>query len=124
MLFLYLLRIFDFNSETFLMSFYKLQNEHHLKFENSLDEEAHRSVSNGYSVSAVVKKTGITPRRLYYWESLGLVSPIHQQCGERQFRRYSQEDVTAVLEVKTWLEVGYSLEGVRRMKRMKSMINT
>lgn len=67
-----------------------------------------------YSTSEIVQKTGVTLRQLYYWESIGLVSPARQQFGQRSFRRYRQQELERLLEIKAWLEFGYSLEAVRK----------
>ena len=69
-----------------------------------------------YSVSVISEKTGITPRQLYYWESIGLLSPPHLKFGRREFRRYGEKELEGLLEIKAWLEVGYTLDAVRKMR--------
>jgi len=70
-----------------------------------------------YGTSEIVQKTGVTFRQLYYWESLGLVTPAYQRFGQRHFRRYGKRELERLLEIKAWLDFGYSLEAVRKMKK-------
>ncbi len=72
--------------------------------------------STGYGTSEILEKTGVTTRQLYYWESLGLLNPEFQRFGKRQFRRFRQKDLERLLEIKAWLDFGYSLEAVRKMQ--------
>ena len=52
----------------------------------------------------VMKKLGVSPERLRYWEKLGIVKPKHTQCGTRKFRRYSQEDIHRGALIKTLVD--------------------
>lgn len=70
-----------------------------------------------HSTSVIVQRAGVSVRQLYYWEAVGLLAPRYQRFGGRWFRRYRQEDLERVLEIKAWLDLGYSLEAVRRMQR-------
>lgn len=72
-----------------------------------------------YSTCEIQRRTGITPRQLYYWESRGLLAPGYENFGKRRFRRYSERELERLLEIKAWLELGYSLEAVRRMQSQK-----
>jgi DNA-binding transcriptional MerR regulator len=50
--------------------------------------------------------------RLRYWENLGILKPNYVQCGTRQFKRYSQEDINKAILVKKLVdEEKYSLGG-------------
>ena len=62
-----------------------------------------------------VKKIGISPERLRYWELRGIVRPKHFQCGIRRFRRYSHEDIHRAILIKELVDgEKYSLEGAIR----------
>lgn len=65
-----------------------------------------------------VKKIGVSPERLRYWERLDIVRPKYIQCGTRKFRRYSQGDIQRAVLVKMLVdEEKYSLEGaIRKLK--------
>lgn len=58
------------------------------------------------------KEIGTSLERLRYWENLGIVKPNYVQCGTRQFKRYSQEDINRAILVKKLVdEEKYSLGG-------------
>lgn len=59
-----------------------------------------------------VKKIGASLERLRYWENLGILKPDYVQCGTRQFKRYSQDDINKAMLVKKLVdEEKYSLGG-------------
>lgn len=59
----------------------------------------------------ITQKIGISPERLRYWESLGIVKPEYIQCGARKVRRYSEEDVHRAVLVNTLIDnERYTLE--------------
>lgn len=80
-------------------------------------ERCEAPVPGTFSISEISLKTGVTPRQLYYWESIGLLSPAYLKFGLRHFRRYAQKDLEKLFEIKAWLEVGYTLEAVRKMQK-------
>ncbi|MCX5701622.1 MAG: MerR family transcriptional regulator [Candidatus Omnitrophica bacterium] len=60
----------------------------------------------------VANKIGTSLERLRYWENLGILKPNYVQCGTRQFKRYSQEDINKAILVKKLVdEEKYSLGG-------------
>lgn len=62
-----------------------------------------------------VKKIGVSFERLRYWEQRKIVKPKYAQCGTREFRRYSQEDINRASVIKKLVdEEKYSLEGAIR----------
>jgi DNA-binding transcriptional MerR regulator len=67
-----------------------------------------------FSTSEIMRETGITVRQVYYWEMIGLIRPAYQSFGQRRFRRYGQRELERILEIRAWLDLGYSLEAVRR----------
>ena len=59
-----------------------------------------------------VKRIGVSPERLRYWERAGIVKPAYVQRGTRRFRRFSEEDIqNAILVRKLVDEHKYTLEG-------------
>ena len=65
-----------------------------------------------------VRKIGVSPERLRYWEAAGIVSPTYIQCGMRRYRRFSKEDIDRAFLVKKLVDhEKYSLEGaIRKLK--------
>jgi DNA-binding transcriptional MerR regulator len=73
---------------------------------------------NKWGIVEAAKKIGISIQRLRYWERQGAVKPKYIQCGTREFRRYSQDDIHRALLVKVLVDnEKYSLEGA--IKKLK-----
>ena len=74
-------------------------------------EEARR----GYRGPAVCRVVGITYRQLDYWATTGLVEPsVRDAVGSGSQRLYSFEDIVTLKVVKRLLDVGVSLQRIRR----------
>lgn len=67
-----------------------------------------------YPIGVVQKLTGLTGRRIRYYEQLGLVTPA--RSAGRQ-RLYSPDDVRILLEIKEALAAGQSLASLRERGR-------
>jgi MerR family glutamine synthetase transcriptional repressor len=61
-------------------------------------------------IGEVKTRTGLTERRIRYYESLELLSPRRSEGNQRL---YSQQDVERLLEIKSLLEAGVSLKAVK-----------
>ncbi|QIA26469.1 MerR family transcriptional regulator [Thermaerobacter sp. PB12/4term] len=64
-----------------------------------------------YSIGAVCHLTGLSERRIRYYEQAGLLRPARTAGNQR---RYSQADVDLLLEIKWLLQQGLHLEEIRR----------
>ncbi|SHE38331.1 MerR family transcriptional regulator, glutamine synthetase repressor [Seinonella peptonophila] len=60
----------------------------------------------------VTKLTELTPRQIRYYEQQGLVNPARTDGRQRLF---SFNDVDLLLKIKSWLEKGLNIAGVRQM---------
>ena len=65
------------------------------------------------STYTVSKECGISIRRLYYWELIGIIRPQYENFGTRRFRRYTQDDLRVLKQVKSWLDQGFTLQSVK-----------
>lgn len=69
----------------------------------------------GYRGPAVCRVVGITYRQLDYWATTGLVEPsIRDAVGSGSQRLYSFDDIVTLKVVKRLLDVGVSLQRIRR----------
>lgn len=72
-----------------------------------------------YSTTEVVRKTGVSFRRLDYWDTTGLVRPsIREAAGPGSQRRYSDEDVAQVALIARLQQAGVDLHVIRRRTPM------
>src|SRR6516164_10032594 len=73
-----------------------------------------------YRMEEVVKRTGLTPRAIRYYEELGLVHPSGRTAGG--FRLFTESDVASLLrvnELQTLL--GFSLAEVKQTLRVDAI---
>jgi DNA-binding transcriptional MerR regulator len=76
-----------------------------------LDDDGPR----GYRGPAVCRVVGITYRQLDYWATTGLVEPsVRDAVGSGSQRLYSFEDIVTLKVIKRLLDVGVSLQRIRK----------
>ena len=61
------------------------------------------------SSSEVTRKLNISLRQLYYWELKGIIKPRMITMGSREFKRYSNNDLEVLSQIKDFLDDGYTL---------------
>ena len=62
-----------------------------------------------YSIGDTAKITATSVKQLRYWEGKYIPVPDRIVCGERSYRRYSERDIWIILELKSYLDQGFSL---------------
>ena len=67
-----------------------------------------------YSIGAVCRLTGLSERRIRYYEQAGLLHPARTAGNQR---RYSQADVDRLLEIKGLLSQGLHVDQIRERLR-------
>ena len=65
-----------------------------------------------YSISVAAELAGLHPQTLRIWEREGLLEPTRSAGGTR---RYSQNDITRLLEITALTGDGLNLAGIRRV---------
>lgn len=65
---------------------------------------------NSLGATQVAEIVGISLRQLYYWEGFGVVKPFFKKCGDREFRRYSLDDIAILRKIKRFLKKGFVLD--------------
>lgn len=70
-------------------------------------------------MTEAIKRIGISPERLRYWETKGIVSPKYVTIEAKRVRRYSEEDVEIGIEIRNMIEhEGFTLKGAaQRLNR-------
>ena len=75
---------------------------------------------NDYGIGEAVEKTGLTHKQLrYYEEQQYIPKPVRIVCGDRAYRRYTEEHIQLLQLIKNYLEQGYALEGAVRLAHAK-----
>ena len=65
-----------------------------------------------YTVKQLSELTGLTPRTLRYYDSIGLLSPARR---ENDYRLYGPEDVGRLQQILLYREMGLPLEEIRQV---------
>lgn len=63
-----------------------------------------------YPISVVMNMTSLTARQIRYYESNGLITPARSKGNQRL---YTPEDVENLLTIKSLLEKGLNLDGIK-----------
>lgn len=66
-----------------------------------------------YQVNDVARIANVTVRTLHHYESLGLLVPSRR--SEAGYRLYSEADLLRLQQILLWRELGFALEGIRRI---------
>ncbi|AZR74553.1 hypothetical protein BBF96_14850 [Anoxybacter fermentans] len=69
-----------------------------------------------YTMSAVCKMTGLTARRIRYYEEVGLIKPARTRGNQRIF---TPEEIQRLREIKELLEKGLTIAGVKEQLALK-----
>ena len=65
---------------------------------------------NTFSIGDTSEMTGVSQKRIRHWESRGYIPEAARSvCGERAYRRFTQQQVDAIRKIKEYLDQGYSL---------------
>ena len=66
-----------------------------------------------YTTTEVVRATGVSFRKLDYWDRLGYLSPsVKEAEGSGSRRLYSEEDLRLVERTRDLLELGFRLSAI------------
>ncbi len=67
--------------------------------------------SKKYSIGDSAKKIGVTVKQIRNWEERGYIPKATRiVCGERSYRAFSEDDLTAIKAMKSYLEQGITLQ--------------
>ncbi len=60
-----------------------------------------------YGANEVCKRVGLSARQLEYWVLIGVVKPASEQHGSKSFRRFTEQDVRVLKQVKAMTDEGF-----------------
>ena len=69
-----------------------------------------------YSIGDTSKMTGVSQKQIRNWEACGYIPEAERiVCGERAYRRFTQDLVNVIREIKEYLDQGYTLKHASRL---------
>ena len=63
-----------------------------------------------FSTGNAEKMTGVSQRMLRQWEGKHIPFPERIVCGERAYRRYTQDQIDLITKIKEYQDQGYTLK--------------
>ena len=60
-----------------------------------------------YGPNEVCRRVGLSARQLEYWVLIGVVTPVTERHGAKQFRRFTEHDVRILKRVKAMTDEGF-----------------
>ena len=63
-----------------------------------------------FSIGDAEKLTGVSQRMLRAWEGRHIPVPERIVCGERAYRRYTQDQIDLITKIKEYQDQGYTLK--------------
>jgi len=72
-----------------------------------------------FPIGIVTKLTELTPRQIRYYEQQGLIQPARTKGNQRLF---SFNDVDRLLQIKSYLEKGINIAGIKEMFKQSQQI--
>jgi len=76
-------------------------------------------MEKSYSIGDAASMTGITEKQLRYWQDKAYIpEPERVVCGERSYRRYSEDQIEFLKDVKFYLDQGYQLRRALQLAEM------
>lgn len=60
-----------------------------------------------YGANEVCKRIGLSPRQLEYWVLIGVVTPLAERHGTKQFRRFTDHDLKLLKRIKAMTDEGF-----------------
>lgn len=71
-----------------------------------------------YSIGDTAKITKVSMKQLRHWEKRNYLSGIKRSiCGERAYRRYSNEQINQIKKIKEYLDTGFTLQAASRLTK-------
>lgn len=70
-----------------------------------------------YGTAEVCRQVGITLRQLEYWILIGIVAPGLEQHGLKSFKRFTEQDIEVLKQVKLLTDEGFLVS--RALEKVK-----
>ena len=76
-----------------------------------------------YSIGDASSMTGVSQKKLRSWEGKVIPEPERIICGDRAYRRYTQEQIGLIAKIKEYQDAGFTLS-VAAQKAREEILKT
>ena len=70
-----------------------------------------------FSIGDASKLTGVSQKKLRSWEGKHIPEPERIVCGDRAYRRYTQEQIDLIIRIKEYQDSGFTLSAAAQKAR-------
>lgn len=63
-----------------------------------------------YSIGDTAEMTNVTAKQIRHWEGRHIRVPARSVCGQRAYRRYTEQDVSVIRKIKEYVDMGFTLK--------------
>ena len=75
-----------------------------------------------YSIGDTAKMTGVSQKQLRSWCGKFIPEPERIVCGQRSFRRFSEQQIHIIQKMKAYLDQGFTLSAAAQLAVGKNKI--
>ena len=68
-----------------------------------------------YGIGDTAEMTGVSQKQLRSWEGKHIPQPERVVCGERAYRRYTEDQIKLIRKIKQYRDEGYTLQSASEM---------
>jgi DNA-binding transcriptional MerR regulator len=76
-----------------------------------------------YSIGDVSRETGVSIKKIRYWQSKGYIKDDRVICGKRAYRYFSKADLKHIKAIKILVDRGYTLAFASKLSRQDQIQN-
>ena len=77
----------------------------------------HKRKDTTFSIGDASRKTGVSQKKLRSWEGKYIPEPERIVCGDRAYRRYTQEQIDLIAWIKEYQDEGFTLSAAAKKAR-------
>ena len=70
-----------------------------------------------FSIGDASRMTGVSQKKLRSWEGKCIPEPERIVCGDRAYRRYTQEQIDLISKIKEYQNAGFTLSAAAQKTR-------
>ena len=72
---------------------------------------------NTFSIGDASRISGVSQKKLRSWEGKHIPEPERIVCGDRAYRRYTQEQIDLIARIKEYQDQGFTLSAAAQKAR-------
>ena len=75
-----------------------------------------------FGIGDAERMTGVSQKQLRHWEGKYIPEPERVVCGERAYRRYTEDQINLIRRIKQYRDQGFTLKSASEMAALNQEI--